>query len=168
MTDNTIPSKVYGNVMTCKVYIWNPEKYDYANNGEGFMYVKITPEELARDYCIWNDMNLWLKSSVPADRESEVEVWNPTPYDISNYECFPYWDSDAQTVYIIRSANRKHMWDTSCESCLHDNVFIPAKYNIHFTEERVKGTNIKTAKYCYDCYKVAINQCDTVDFVKVI
>jgi hypothetical protein len=163
--------------MVCKVYIWNPERYDYVNRGAGHSYIRITPEELMENYCIWNDMNLWLKSSVPKDRQSEIVVWNPTPYDIWNYECFPFWEGDKQTEEIIRSAYRKRRafelgqtYESDCEKCLHDDRRIKALYKIYYSEERVKGTGVKLAKYCEECYKGEINsdRIDLIDTVKIV
>jgi hypothetical protein len=156
-------------VMNCKVYVWNPEKYDYAGKGQGWNYVYITPEELARDYCIWNDMNLWLKTSVPEDRHAEVCVWNPTPYDIWNYECFPFWEGDEQTKKIIRYAYISQRKDC-CQKCVYDDKNVKPTVRIYYSEEIVKGTNVRVCDYCDDCAKWIIDseRIDIIDTIKVI
>jgi len=63
---------------------------------------RLSEEELINDYCIWWDMRIWLRDSVP--KGETIEKWSVNFYDIGNYESYEWYECDETTQNEIRKA----------------------------------------------------------------
>lgn len=82
-------------------YSSSPRRTNSDDDMKGF-YDR-TVDELAEECCVYYG-RLYFTASIPKEEQVNIDAWGATPYDIWNYECYPWYECDKQTQKIIQDA----------------------------------------------------------------